>query len=227
MGRAFEMDRRELSYVQAAELAIDAVTWLLECGVKKLFLEHVGAVFFQHGLPVQAAMGIATDQVRTARMATSLALSSLAKGIEVVPVSAQTWRARVVGKSNPKDDVIAPAVAAGFDAFPAVTNVHVRDAAGLALFGLMPPLEVKPEKVSRAPKRPRDPNAPKPVRVRNRDESKRKRYDEANRVAARKQAREQAKARRIEAGCDARGCPKKGRHKKGCPLSWSVESKSP
>lgn len=213
-GRTFETERRELTYEQAGELAVDAVTWLLKCGVKKLLLEHVKNVTFGPGAPYTLA-AIATGLVRTARVTTSLALMALAKGIEVVPVDAKEWRYRVVGKTNPKDETIAPLVRAGFADFPDVSNVHLRDAGGLALFGLLPPLAEKPPKEPKAPRRPRDPNAPPPKRKRDRDESRRKRYDEPNQVAARKEAREKAATERAAMGCK---CTPGRRHRRECPL---------
>ncbi len=214
-GRAFETERRDLTYEQAGELAVDAVAWLLRCGVKKLLLEHVKTVVFIPGTRVNALASMATDHVRTARVATSLALMALAKGIEVVPVPAGVWRHRVVGKNNPKDTTIAPAVRAGFADFPEASNVHLRDAGGLALFGLLPVVEATPEKKPSAPRRPKDPNAPKPLRKRDRNESSRKRYDEPNRIEARKKSRETAAAIRAAAGCK---CTPGKKHRRECPL---------
>ena len=69
----------------------------------------------------------------TARIAGALAWMAQARHLRLVELSAGEWRKALCGRATADDHRVADAVAANVIDCPAKSNVHVRDALGLAL----------------------------------------------------------------------------------------------
>jgi hypothetical protein len=188
------------------EIADQIVAKLLEHKVTRLVMEHVDSVH----IPERSSKGassIATGLMRTIMFETTVRERAKAHGIECIRVGASTWRSKVAGKGAARGDGaerIPGAIKERIANWVSDSNEHERDAAGCALYGLLPDelTEYQARKL-RPPGAKRVPLAP---------EVKQRRYIEG------------IIAKRIEKGCHcdpekmhghAFGCPMKGKTGEG------------
>lgn len=71
--------------------------------------------------------------LQTARVAGGIEWECDRRGLRTITLSATSWRKTLCGGARPGDGVIADVVRANVAGLPALTNVHVRDALGLAI----------------------------------------------------------------------------------------------
>jgi Holliday junction resolvasome RuvABC endonuclease subunit len=101
---------------------------------RALFAEHQPAV-----VAVEVPDGFVHAKYRgptllaTARVAGGLAWLAEGETLRVIELPAAAWRQTLVGRPHAKDAVIKLAVERLVTGLPARTNVHVRDALGLAI----------------------------------------------------------------------------------------------
>ena len=188
-------------------LAAEIVQILLSHNVKRLILEHVFEAHLQKSDGFKASNST-TQLLRSMWVSTTIRDAAKAAGIEVVRVRATTWRAKVAGRQKRGGDGaerIPAAIAAGFTNWPAKSDEHERDAAGLALYGCAPAAKEPRKRV------PRDPNAPK---VRHQTVK-----------ASHKARAEEVAQRRAEAGCTCKGKKHLGSCKlaKSKPPKWAAK----
>jgi hypothetical protein len=220
--------RHSLNSDHVERLAAEVLAVLEAHHVSRLIVEHVDSAHIQTDR-ANAASSIATALIRTTWIETEIASRATAAGIVVERVSAATWRAAVAGRARRGGagaELIPAAIARGIAGWPAVSDEHERDAAGLCLY---PAIMAAREVASRAgvaahPTRAglaasiaaaKKPRTRKPTT--GKDRSKELEAGRAKRAAA-----------RIAAGCTcavadtgtrALGWGGRGRHRKGCPLA--------
>ena len=72
--------------------------------------------------------------VRASYWAGWFACIANSRGCRVVEATANEWRKAIVGRANAKDALIKSKVVPAIVGWPKVSNSHVRDAAGMAMF---------------------------------------------------------------------------------------------
>lgn len=73
--------------------------------------------------------------VRAARLGGRLFQAAIDHGFEAQEVSAEEWRRALTGTGQPENKAIAEVIRLRYANWPAKSNNHERDAAGLALYG--------------------------------------------------------------------------------------------
>lgn len=94
-------------------------------------IEKVGMVFASEGF----SPWIATTLMRADRVAERIKVHFEQRRIPIREVAASTWRKHVIGKGNAGDALIRDTIELVVRDWPKRSSVHVRDAAGCALWG--------------------------------------------------------------------------------------------
>jgi hypothetical protein len=220
-GKTFEVTtRHSVTQEHVDKLADEILAVLVRLHVDRLVIEHVDSVHVS-AERASGASSIATTILRTTWIEREIAVRARLAGIACENVTAATWRAVVAGRSPGKRggagaELIPAAIAAGIAGWPAVSDEHERDAAGLCIYPVaLAEREARVEaarlvvpkrrdlcgaKAARAPRsrKPRDPAAG-PRRASPSDERK----------------AERKRLERAAAGCQCGS----GRHRTECPLS--------
>jgi hypothetical protein len=123
-------------------LCVQVVAILLERGVHRVVIEAIDSV---HMSPSAAGANsaIMTAINRTTWVAHEMRAACRAAKLDVTTVAAATWRSRVAGRSKGQRggeaaEKIPWAVWSGFIDWPATSDEHQRDAAGLCLYLVTP-----------------------------------------------------------------------------------------
>ncbi|WP_394849608.1 hypothetical protein LZC95_19425 [Pendulispora brunnea] len=103
----------------------EQINWCFALGVDLVAVESVDGVPYED---VRAAKLMETNGV-----ARAIEWLALGRGLPVERLSARAWRSPLCGRGNASDDQIARVVALHIRELPRRTNVHVRDALGLAV----------------------------------------------------------------------------------------------
>lgn len=198
-------------------LATEVVDELRAHDVTVVYIETVRAVWLPPN--PHAAMAIARALIQQESVYRAIVIFARLADIEARHVTMMQWRRGLVTRQRgvPSDDLIEPAAAACYDAFPVISSVHARDAAGLLGFACRPPPPPKP---------PRMRNglvmlAPSASASAARERAKLngctcgRARSHADGCPLQGGARQQLIARRAEVGCV---CNVGGRHRRECPL---------
>ena len=158
--------RRIFTDSNVTEIADRIVAKLLELGVSKLRLEHVDYAHFGEST-VESASAIATALLRSMWFAVTLYERATAAGIECTRVAHVSWQSRVIGRAkqgSASDRTVGEVLATQVLNWPGRTNVHERDATGVALSGVLPERDRSMERKARA--EPKEPKVREPKKIR-------------------------------------------------------------
>ena len=120
-----------LSYVESGEVLStrDAVRSLIaNSEADVVAIEMLAGIAY----PVKGA-GIVSALVASSNVAGMIAALAYAEGRQVAEMTATQWRRMVIGKGNASDKAIAQTIPRLVREWPKRSNVHERDAAGLAI----------------------------------------------------------------------------------------------
>jgi hypothetical protein len=167
--------RRVVNYDDAQKVALEVLAYLQEHSVERAIIEWIDNVHMGDGVGKGGAGAIGTSLVRTMLVGALVNEKLEQAGIKVARVVAATWRGRVARTAAPKGRgraELGPAVAARLLGWtehdakrfsrPAKGLEHERDAAGCAIWDVLPPVEKRRPAGAGAPRRPRRPAAPRP-----------------------------------------------------------------
>jgi Holliday junction resolvasome RuvABC endonuclease subunit len=96
-------------------------------------VETPGHALHIHHEGIPAARARASCLIATARVAGFISGRASARGLLVYEVTPERWRSLVIGLPSPQDVAIKAAITRLVVEWPAKSNSHVRDAAGVAL----------------------------------------------------------------------------------------------
>lgn len=157
--------RRIFTDDNVIEIADRIVAKLLELGVSRLRIEHVDYAHFGEST-VESASAIATALLRNMWLAVTLYERATAAGIECARVAHVSWQSKVIGRAkqgSASDRTVGEVLATQVLNWPGRTNVHERDAIGVAISGVLPERDRRMER--KAKEEPKEPKVrePRPV----------------------------------------------------------------
>lgn len=123
--------RHSLTAAHLDQIRTDVAELLKSAGVDTVAMEHAESAYLPQG---RSGAALATALLKTALVDEAIRGACMAAGIKVVQVHAATWRAKIAGRKKRGGagaELIPEGVQRSFANWPAASDEHERDAAGI------------------------------------------------------------------------------------------------